>query len=145
VRKRKHKTGVITSLEQVPAGYVQLSRMFSDDDPRRDNRRRMLSDAHAGGYIPAVKMFRTADDHRTGPVFVDSAAAWDYIRTREEMIYVQEADRDEPAAAAQTSQATEELRDLIEVARTLTATIRDLQAAIELHGVHTADDCGGAA
>lgn len=76
---KKHKTAVITSLDKVPEGYVQISQMFPDGTPRAKHWRRILSDAHAEGHIRAVKLFRTVDDAKTGPVFVDREAALEYI------------------------------------------------------------------
>jgi hypothetical protein len=65
----KFKTKVITNESQVPAGFTRISELASS---LRDQKK--LSDAHTDGLIEAVKLMRSIDD-RTGPVWVDAAAA----------------------------------------------------------------------
>ena len=63
------KTKVIIEESQVPAGWVRISELAkSNTDQKR------LSDAHAAGALPAVKLMRSIDD-RTGPVWVCPAEA----------------------------------------------------------------------
>lgn len=76
---KKHKTAVITSIDDVPPGFVQISQMFPDGTQRAKHWRRILSDAHAEGHIRAVKLFRTVDDAKTGPVFVSFDEAKQFI------------------------------------------------------------------
>lgn len=64
-----YKTAVITSEDQVPAGYVRVHEITKD---KSDQNR--LFEAHGNGLIPAVKVMRTTSD-RNGPVWVDRNAA----------------------------------------------------------------------
>lgn len=136
----KYRTGVITSLDQVPEGFVQITTLVSENYPpaQKSRRKRILSDAHQLGYVRAVKLFRSASDHKTGPVFIDPVGAEEYIRWHEHRVEM--ARRQTEAVAApevdkpvgQPVHAAQELRELIDVTTRLISSIRDLQAAIEL-------------
>lgn len=133
MKRGKYKTGVITSLDQVPTGFVQISAMdLQEGSPaQRVRRKRLLSDAHQMGYVRAVKLFRTASDHKTGPVFIDQAGAEEFIRWYEARV---DAGRqaDDAVEDARKAIAGQELRELIDVTTRLISSIRDLQAAIEV-------------
>lgn len=133
----RYKTAVITTLDDVPAGYVQLNRLSARGDGTQDRTlHKALSEAHMAGVLPAVKLFRSASDWKTGPVFLDRDASekfiaeWRSVREPKPVVVV----ADEPTPAPMTD-AMEELRLAIV---SLAADVRNLQAAVELRAEITA-------
>jgi hypothetical protein len=134
-----HRTKPIVSQDDVPEGYVQLARVVADFAPNRGEvpvktLHKLLSDGHRDGLLPAVKLFRTAEDGRTGPVFVERAAATkllhQYVTSRGEAEEPVKAE-EQPVAVAEPVPC--ESLDLLRVAlEQLTAEVRNLKAAIEL-------------
>lgn len=147
--KRQNKTKVITSLSEVPDGFVQVSALIGRDHPRRKALRRLLSDAHAEGHIRAYKLFRTIDDAKTGPVFVEPGEAMQFIADYDARMAAMrsEPDRLERIDIQETLDRTEaasELRVLLRAATELRKSIVDLTAAIELQiGSRAAGEVGG--
>lgn len=81
--KNQHRTAPIIDLKDVPPGFIQIADVLPDGDPRKKHWQRVLSDAHAEGRIRAVKLFRSAKDAKTGPVFVNREESLEYIRDYE--------------------------------------------------------------
>lgn len=69
--KMKHKTQVISSLSDIPAGFVPATSFLLD-------RQKILSKAAMSGALPAVKLMRTPSDVR-GPVFYNDQQATAYL------------------------------------------------------------------
>jgi hypothetical protein len=132
-----HKTRPIVSMDDVPAGYEQISKIAAaHGDPTR-SLHSYLSDAHRTGALPAVKLFRTAGDGRTGPVFVDRAAAdrllADYRAARAAETPV--VDDEQPTAEAVAPTPTpvvDAMESLQRAIAALSVDVRNLQAAMEL-------------
>jgi len=61
---------IITSEADVPSGWVRIAEVT---DSATDAK--IISDAHNADAIPAVKLVRKTSEYRTGPVWVDPAAA----------------------------------------------------------------------
>ena len=136
----RFKTQVITKREDVPEGYANLRLFVTRDDGSVDTTlAKALSEAHTNGLLPAVKLFRSASDWKTGPVFLDRDAAqrfvaeWHAARTpRSTAMTMPVVDEQ---VAVPTVAAMEELRLAIV---SLAADVRNLQAAVELRAEITA-------
>jgi hypothetical protein len=134
----RFKTQVITRRDDVPEGYANLRLFVTRGDGTIDKTlAKALSEAHTNGMLPAVKLFRSASDWKTGPVFLDRDAAerfvaeWHAARTpRPASVPVVDEQ-----ATAPTVTAMEELRLAIV---SLAADVRNLQAAVELRAEITA-------
>lgn len=128
----RFKTQVITKREDVPEGYANLRLFVTREDGTVDTTlAKALSEAHTGGVLPAVKLFRSASDWKTGPVFLDRDAAEKFVAEwhaarNPRPTFTPTAD-EQSAAPAVT--AMEELRLAIV---SLAADVRNLQAAVEL-------------
>ena len=61
---------IITSESDVPSGWVRIADLTDNATDAK-----ILSDAHTTGDLDAVKLIRTTSEVRTGPVWVDAAAA----------------------------------------------------------------------
>lgn len=70
----KHKTKIATRLEDVPAGFVQLSTYGITGNCQKSPGYRAVQDAYAAGRLEAWKLIRGPRDSR-GPVYVAKAAA----------------------------------------------------------------------
>lgn len=126
-----HKTRPIVSIDDVPAGYEQISKIATDHGDVTRTLHKVLSDAHRAGLLPAVKLFRTAEDARTGPVFVDRSAADKLLLERTLARKAEETPEreSEPVAAPTMADAMESLQRAIAA---LSVDVRNLQAAMEL-------------
>lgn len=87
-----HETQIIRSLDEVPAGYVQLA-WFKDGVtvPGRSWKTivKFMSESHARGLIPAVKLIRAYGDIKTGPVFACKKKAVELLRETYGMVIVE--------------------------------------------------------
>ena len=103
----KYYTRIITSEDQVPAGYVPLAEYRSDNPSEA----KLLSGIHGKGEIEAVKMMRTVNDHG-GRVWVDKkqadAALAEYHGTPEQRL---------PSAYVKNSELLAELKTISELLR----------------------------
>lgn len=78
----QYQTGIITDVDQIPEGYVQLVRFADRRQPGGKTIHKALSEAHQRGDIRAVKLMRTLGDAKTGPVYVHRGDAEDHLRSR---------------------------------------------------------------
>lgn len=130
----RFKTQVITKREDVPEGYANLRIFVTRGDGTIDKTlAKALSDGHSNGVIPAVKLFRTATDWKTGPVFLEREAAQRFVAEWHAARSPRSAPTLTPVACEQVDApavtAMEELRLAIV---SLAADVRNLQAAVEL-------------
>jgi hypothetical protein len=120
-------------MEDVPAGWVALGKVATRTDGTQDRTlHKALCDAHARGHIQAVKFFRSADDWKTGPVFLEPhdaekfVAEWKAAREPKPV----------PTVVAPPAIPVDELSDAIKELRlaikSLAYDVRNLQAAMEL-------------
>ena len=138
----RFKTQVITRRDDVPEGYANLRLFVTRGDGTIDKTlAKALSEAHTNGMLPAVKLFRSASDWKTGPVFLDRDAAerfvaeWHAARTPRSAAMPMPTTVVDEQATAPTVTAMEELRLAIV---SLAADVRNLQAAVELRAEITA-------
>lgn len=146
---RQYQTGIITDVDQVPEGYVQLVKFADRRQPGGKTIHKALSEAHSRGQVRAVKLMRTLSDAKTGPVYVHRGDAEEHLRSRAESgrtgqdstgrIVPGGNARFMTAAAATPSQAAAAADDLygaIESLRGIIECLRDsvenLTAAMEL-------------
>lgn len=124
MKNGKQVTAVITHINQLPAGYIQLTKCIPHGAHRRATRLKWLSDAHNEGKISAYKLFRTVNDWKTGPVFVHAEEAAEYLRQYEAKL----------AHGTSSPREKEQPDDVLPVAdeiRSLRAAVARLTEAIE--------------
>lgn len=136
----RFKTQVITRRDDVPEGYANLRLFVTRGDGTIDKTlAKALSEAHTNGMLPAVKLFRSASDWKTGPVFLDRDAAERFVDEWHAARTPRAASMPTPVvdeqATAPTVAAMDELRLAIV---SLAADVRNLQAAVELRAEITA-------
>lgn len=78
----QYQTGIITSVDQVPDGYVQLVTFSDRKQPGGKTIHKALSDGHQRGDIRAVKLMRSLSDVKTGPVYIHRGDAEKFLRDR---------------------------------------------------------------
>jgi hypothetical protein len=128
----KYETVIIRDLSEVPAGYERLS-WFASRVPGKQPKTvtKYLSEAHATGMLPAVKVVRCYGDLKTGAVFLDKAKAIAALREQYETAVVLDDE-----VRPQTDSTVREMRALASEMREAVSTVQslaaDLRAAVEL-------------
>jgi len=125
----KDKTRYITDASQVPEGWVPLKEVTDRSTPEGATFARKLSVAHQDGSVRAVKLVRSRGDVRVGRVWLCPDDLEDFRRQFESR---------RSAATPSVRQSVEGRCDddeegIRQELRRLTATVSDLQAAIELY------------
>lgn len=135
---KKYSTVIVTSLDQIPDGYVPVAEMKGQFNGNWPTVKKRISDAHAAGRIRAAKLVRTLGDLRTGRIWVHPDDAREFITdalAREEHAAKAEPQRvEEPPRTAVARESSDEL--LLAIKR-LTAAVDDLTAAMQLRAEST--------
>lgn len=117
----KDRTRFISDESQVPAGWVPLSELATDDKTLK----RALTDAHRLGRIEAVKLVRHQGDLKTGRVWMQPTQVEEFLAS------YRSARR--PFVAQDQRQGEELVLSLSRDIKELRAAMSDLQAAFELY------------
>ncbi len=128
----KYETVIIRDASEVPAGYERLS-WFASRVPGKQPKTvtKYLSEAHATGMLPAVKVVRCYGDLKTGAVFLDKAKAVIALTEHFDVAVVLD-----DGAKPQADTTLKEMRALAAEMREAVGTVQslaaDLRAAVEL-------------
>jgi hypothetical protein len=129
--KPKIETILIRSLDEVPPGYEQLAWFQTRVPGKRETTvGKFLSEAHATGKVPAVKLVRCFGDLKTGPVFLDRDKTVALLEEQYGVSFTLDAPAaGDDAALREVKALAVEMREAI---KAMHAAAFDLRAAVEL-------------
>jgi hypothetical protein len=83
---------IVTSVDDVPAGYIRLADAVPGTHPKRMTLLQYLSTAQRKGKLPAYKLIRRASEKGIGAVFIHEASAKEIISTWESRAHIEAAE-----------------------------------------------------